>query len=357
MQFDLSGSLPLKHFQELNAGEGKPIYFGTPFAGASQNLASDIKLNQKVLIDSNIMSDIRNGSNEKNIALMMLNGAILDAEMSHIFSSAELYVSHENPDSLLTKYYRSINDKYLACIDTQEQNQFKDIVFNHKAQIKQNIMIIRDWLVIAKYVYHRKQTNLDKIAKELAEIIKYNNLPILSFAHLIILLFSYVKNNKSRFDNKVFSKIQSDMEYRSTYDEEIKSLYNFAKDITIFLFAPQIFFYQNDEGQPNCDYSWIASSDITVGLILREICIYKITTRQSISNDGQKFLLNIPEVGFRESGTSFEVLNELVDSYPPESIETNLIRSESMILKKNMLPLFAKNLLRVNYGECQMEKT
>ena len=347
LHFDLSEAIPFEQYHKFCGDEGKPIYFGTPFLGLSDLTRSHVVLNHKILIDSNIMSDIRKGKNKENIAFLMRQGGIRHAELSHIFSSAELYINHRHPSFALSEYYKAINQNYGASIDKELQKEFEIIITNTIPGIRRNIRFIRDWLVIAKYIYNRK-LGLQKKAKELSELIKYNHLPILSFMHMMVLLFSYVKENKSDFDEETYNKIKSDMDYRPTIKKEIESLNNVARDISLFMAATEIFYCFEDNVN---DFSWIASSDATVGLILQEICFAKISSLETMSVRGVKYTQNHPSVGFRPSGKSFDTLNELISKHAPIEEQNNLIRSESLCIKKGRLPIFSKNLLRMKYAK------
>jgi hypothetical protein len=200
---------------------------------------------------------------------------------------------------------------------------------------------LRDWLIIAKYIYNRKN-GIKKHVVEFSEMVKCNHLPIFSFIYHVILVFFHVKENRGSYEKEFFNKIQSDMSYRESLNDEVKSLDNVARDMALFMTAIDIFYCFEDSVN---DFSWIASSDALVGLILQEICIAEIVSKEKLSRNGIKYTQNIAKVGLRPSGRAYGQLEEIIRKHPSVEEQNSLNRADSICIKKSRLPIFARNLL------------
>jgi hypothetical protein len=138
------------------------------------------------------------------------------------------------------------------------------------------------------------------------------------------------------------------LSYKDKMDDEIKSLNNVARDMALFMTAVDIFYCFEDGIN---DFSWIASSDSTVGLILQEICIAEIDSKEKRSKKGFLYTRNIAKVGLRPTGISHKQLESIISKYPPIEEESGLSLEDSISIKKSRLSLFAKKLLNSKYQE------
>lgn len=347
IKFELVNQLPYKQFLRLNTGK-KTLYLGTPFLGGTNHGENtNVILNKKILIDSNVLSDIRKNTNRSTIDAFLNEAAKMKAEVSHIFAAAELFINHETPEAAIYEYYDSLDLNFNIFIPLSERDEFVCNVKNNIDQIRSNINILRDWLIIAKYIYNRKN-GIKKHVIEFSEMVRYNHLPIFSFIYHVILVFFHVKENRTLYDDEFFNKVQSDMTYRETLEDEIDSLNNVARDMALLMTAVEIFYCYEDNVN---DFSWIASSDATIGLILQEICIAEIASEEKKSKRGVRYTQNIAKVGLRPTGFSHKQLEAIISKYPPMEEENTLSRSDSISLKKSRLPLFSRNILKSRYQE------
>lgn len=347
IKFKLVQELPYNQFIRIS-NENKPLYLGTPFLGGVKNDSTNkVILNNKILIDSNIFSDLRKNKNKKNINAFMFEAFKMKAEISHIFAASELFINHKTPEFVMDEYYKSLQSNFNLSVPLSDRSSFINLVKNNINNINKNMVLLRDWLVIAKYIYNRKN-GLKKHVIEFSGMIKYNHLPIFSFIYHVILVFFHVKENKKLYDNDFFNKIQSDMAYRNTLSEEIDCLNNVAKDIALFIAAIEIFYCFEDSVN---DFSWIASSDSTIGLILQEVCIAEIESKDMLSKNGIRFTQNKAKIGLRPNGKSYEQLSSLIQRFPPEEQKNSLTREDSMKIKKHRLHIFSGILLKAKYDE------
>ncbi|AOT07594.1 hypothetical protein [Pseudoalteromonas luteoviolacea] len=346
LEFKLCESLPFK--QLLQFESDKTVYLGTPFYGYPIfEFNKHIQLKNKILLDSNIFSNIRKNSNRDVIVPLLTQAGHMQAEISHIFAAAELFLNHSKPIDAIQEYYDSLEQNFNLSVPRQDRQAFIRLVTNVLPGISQNIETLQNWLIVAKYIYNRK-TGLKKHVIELSELIKYNHLPIFSFIFHTVLVFFHVKENKHLYRREFYKKIQSDMAYRASLQEEIKSLNNVARDIALFMATTEIFYSFDDSIN---DFSWIASSDPTIGLILQEVCFAEITSIKKLINTNSYSTLNIPKVGLRPSGSSYKDLEPLISQYPPTEEFNTLSRQDSLALKKSRLAVLAQRLLSIRYEE------
>ncbi len=347
IKFELANQLPYKQFIRITSGE-KPLYLGTPFLGGVKfPEAGKVILNKKILIDSNVLSDFRKNINRSTINSFLYESDQMTAEISHMFAASELFINHESPEMAISEYYESLDSNFNILIPQGDRNEFISIMNNNIERIKKYFDILRDWLVIAKYIFNRKN-GIKKHVIEFSEMVRYNHLPIFSFIYHVILVFFHVKENRGLYEGEFFNKIQSDMTYRETIEDEFESLNNVARDMAIFMMAVDIFYCFEDNVN---DFSWIASSDATVGLILQEICIAEIVSKEKLSKIGVRYTQNIAKVGLRPTGIAYKQLEEIISQYPPIEENNSLHREDSMSIKKSRLPIFASNILKNRYKD------
>ena len=264
-----------------NSQEGFSIFIGSPFWGLPTfDKEGEVKVSTtKVLIlDLHILECIRKLKNKENTVNLVKwaldNQVIL---IPHIALS-EQFLSHGNPKRAFDNLIDSFKKNYNYEIPEYESSQMYKALLENAPVNRSNTEMMRDFIVITKYFYKKKDTLENKIA-DLCELIHKKNVPVFAFAVIVACLFFYVKEYPKEFHKKTVSKLESDMFISADQNKEERSLWNFASDIMLFMAAVDLFY--NKESN-DFNFSYIASSDKTVALILENVCLGELVIVNSV---------------------------------------------------------------------------
>lgn len=310
-----------------------PIFIGTPFYGfpSLDKVGEDkVKTNRLLLLDLNVVSFIRQRKNIENIRGLFLWAAAEKLTITPIVALSEQNRLHKNPDGAFNEYVKVLKEDYFYDLPKEEVDRLLSVFREYSPPIHENTKLFCDYLVIIKHFYHKNLTLEKKIAS-FCNLVHERNVPVLAFAMLIGCVYFYVKENPSQYSDRVVSKVQSDMSVSPNTEKENKKLWNAASDIMLFM-APAEIFYNYEMNDYN--FSFLASSDITVGLALFEICYGKIVVNQNRCWG---------HPGIRPQGFSSKVLDPLLAKYLKQSPQHSYTKKdESDPRKANLAKLVSE---------------
>lgn len=289
-------------------GDENTIYVGTPFYGElskNQDGTLPVSANKVMILDLNVISDIRSDDNKKNVS-NLLNWALKN-NISFIPSVAlsEQQRYHEVPAEAFKQLIDSLNNKHGFNIPKAKS----DIIYNEVVRkidnINHNTELLKDYLVLIKNFYHKKY-GLKRKIEEFSKFIREEEIPVLGFAFVLGCTYFHAKENKTLYSEKLLSKIQKDMDV--TGKEQEKKLWNVAADFMLFMAASELFV--NELHPKEYNISYIASKDITVSHALNEICYASIVVNNNVS---------FCNIGLRPDGTRSEELATLITKHLKQS--------------------------------------
>lgn len=313
-----------------------PIYFGSPLFGyPSLDIEGGkiIKANNLLVLDLNVIEYMRQRKNKRNIEGLLKYAAMLGLEITFIVGLSEQKRNLSYADSLYKELVTVLREDYFYDLPDKEVEKLLGVLSRHNPGITKNTGLFRDFLILIKYFYNKKW-GIERKIREFATMIYEKNVPVFTFAFLVGCLYFYVKENRNAFSEKVVRKVQSDMDICS--GEEEKRLWNVASDLMLFM-APTELFYNDKTGEYN--FSYIASGDITVCLILSELCYAEI-----VVNQGRCF--GTP--GFRPTGIAGETLHSLVIRYLRNSRQHSLTKKEASDPRRTNLSNLVDELRSAN---------
>lgn len=256
-------------------------------------------LNRLLLLDVNILGSIRERKNVGNIRSLFAWAASQELEVTPIVAVAEQHRTHGAPDRAFRHYVEALREDYLYNLPQQEVERLLSVFSKHSPAIAQNVQFIAHYYVLIKYFYH-KRWSAERKVKEFSDLIHEKNVPVLAFAFLLGCSYFYVRENPQQFSSAVISKVQSDMCVHPQKEKERSHLRNLASDLMLFT-APAEIFFNHETSEFN--FCYVASGDVSIGLVLSEIAYGKITV-----NDGRCF----GHPGFRLSGATGRALGATV---------------------------------------------
>lgn len=309
-----------------------PIFIGSPFFGyPSLDIEGNkrIKTNNLLILDLNVISFIRQRKNKTNIRQLLTWASLLDLEVTPIVGISEQYRSHANPGVAFKRYIQILREDYFYDLPEEEIERLTRVFTEYSPDIENNTGIFRDYLIVIKYFYQKKWV-LEKKVEQFAIMVHKRNIPVLAFAFLLGCIYFYVKDNPRNFTQKIVSKVQSDMSISPNKEE--KRLWNVASDIMLFM-APAELFYNYQANEYN--FSYVASGDVTAGLILSELCYGQVVVNQNTCYG---------MAGFRPRGASSAVLVPLVQRYLQQSPQHSFTRAGNHDPRRNNLMELANEL-------------
>lgn len=308
----LSESVP-SGMIDLDLNES-PIFIGSPFLGVPSLDPEGKKIvqtNNLLILDLNVINFIRQRKNKVNIQGLLEWTAKKGLEITPIVGLSEQFRTHGDPYSAFNKYIETLKIDYQYDLSSTEVEKCFRVISNYSPKIQQNTELLRDYLIIIKFFYHQNCTLEEKV-RQFAQLLYNRNVPVFAFAFLLGCVFFHVKDSPNKFSQKLVSKVQSDMAVSPNKEE--RKLWNVASDIMLFM-APAELFFNYETGEYN--FSFIASGDITCGLILSEISYGQIVVNQNTC---------FGMVGLKPTGLSAPVMAHYINEYLKASPQQSFTR-------------------------------
>jgi hypothetical protein len=342
-KFTLDKQAPFNIENIVSTAPNKPIYIGLPFSGYPSLEEGIISFSMNsLLIDSNIFGDIWQGRNKSHITELMRIIQEKQLNISFNFAATELYLNYHAPDEAMREFIEALYRDYQCQFPLDKFEAYKNLIKCNLMGIKENISLIRDYLVIVKNIFLHK-SGVKKHVEMLTEVIKYNNLPQFGFITLLSLVLFYARKNQSQFDSTMISKIDKDMQLKGSRREEEELLDNVARDLALFIACSESFYHFLDNANEIC---WLASGDATVGLMLQEIEYYRFEYKEiDQQTKDTKFTAHLR---LKKSGKSYETLQPLIEKYWDKNLNALSFDEKSIGEKRRNLKAFSNSIMN-NY--------
>ena len=105
--------LPQKHsLIKFSDDEGENIYLGSPFYGAPNLSGIKAKVNTLLILDLNILSDLRSRKNSNNIRRLLTWAAEHSAEITPLVALSEQQRTHKSPRYAYDEYLDALKAEY-----------------------------------------------------------------------------------------------------------------------------------------------------------------------------------------------------------------------------------------------------
>jgi len=260
-------------------------------------------------------------------------------EITPVIGLLEQQRTHGNPQYAYDEYINSLRENFKFHISDDTKEKSYALMNNFQNEMKSNVGLLRDYIVIIKYFYHKNLTLEEKIT-QFIKMMYEDNLPIFAYSLFLGCSFFHVKANSHKYDKKIVEKIQKDMNLGENLNE--KSL-NMASDLMLIMAASELFYNQYDN---KYDFSYLASGDLLIKHALNEICFHQI----HISKENRKYpvISLVPDTACYND--TIELLQNLISEYGKKDRKIGAKEEES-IRRKN-LEKKVKSLL-IEMEKCQ----
>lgn len=322
----------------IDSYDEKRIYFGCPFYGSpTADETGDIILPYEkiMIIDSNITSFIRKRANIQSTKALLEWSYANNVKATPIIAVAEQFVSHGDPEYAFNELLDELTNYYKVPVVQSKVSELISLYKERTPFLKKNAETFADFLVIAKSIYREKGDSKQKI-KRFTEIIIERDLPRLSFCFFAVCTFLHAKENRNKLAENLIKKIDQDMSFKGERSKEEQKLINLASDMLLFHSATEILF---DKSSGRLNIAIIASTDITVGYLLKEICYGQVTQK----NNGCW-----GHCGLRPGGYAYRDLFSFIkEVYPKREVTNFEINPES--IQRNNLRKVAEEILNKQF--------
>ncbi|MCU1772258.1 hypothetical protein [Pseudomonas sp. 13B_3.2_Bac1] len=321
--------LPQKHsLIKISDDEGENIYLGSPFYGTPNFSGIKAKVNTLLILDLNILSDLRSRKNSNNIKRLLTWAAEHNAKITPLVALSEQQRTHKSPRYAYDEYLDALKAEYGWSINKKEIEKNYLAIEKISPNISTNTALWRDYLLLIKKFYHSK-AGFKRKTEEFITFLLDKDLPIFTLGLYAGCSYFHMKVNPSLYDEGLISKVQSDMDIQGKNHE--KRLMNVASDMALIQSSAELFYIRQTQ---EYNVAFIASKDITIPHILTELCWAEVLVN-SAGNFGR--------MGFRpESKSGKEIFNIL--SPHSESINSRSQDANSVDARKKNLKVIANEI-------------
>ncbi|MFJ3051898.1 hypothetical protein [Pseudomonas nitroreducens] len=278
---------------------GKDLYVGSLFFGYPKSDRGRLPISKKLILDLNVLGDIRSKKNRNNISKLFCWAAESGVEISPLVALSEQQRTHSDPRFAYDDYLRVLREEYGFALPKHEADKNYEVIRSLSSQITYNTKLQRNYLLIMKRFY-RSKAGFKRSVNEFAKFILDENLPVFTFGLFLGCMYLHVKNYPEMYSAKLVSKIQSDMDVSGDHETR---LMNVASDLALLQSSAEIF-YNRLTGEYT--YSYIASGDVTIHHALSELAWAQIR----VNATG-----NFGSLGFRQEGSAGEDIHALLQPY------------------------------------------
>lgn len=315
--------LPQKHsLIKISDDEGENIYLGSPFYGAPNFSGIKAKVNTLLILDLNILSDLRNKKNQKNIRRLLTWAAEHNAEITPLVALSEQQRTHGSPRYAYDEYLDALKAEYGWSIHKEEIEKNYLAIEKISPSIAINTALWRDYLLLIKKFYHSK-VGFKRKVDEFIGFLLNKDLPIFTLGLYAGCSYFHMKANPALYDEGLISKVQSDMDIHGKDHE--KRLMNVASDMALIQSSAELFYVRQTQ---EYNVAFIASKDVTIPHILTELCWAEVLVN-SAGNFGR--------MGFRPESKSgkeiFKILSPHAESINIRSQDANSVAARKINLK------------------------
>lgn len=302
--FDMIDELPFESHLIRGDDGDKDIFIGSPFYGYPKLIEGEVvsRVNS-VLLDSNIFVDVCKGRNVKGVRKLFEFACAHNLSISPLYAMVETSLNYHSPRHALNEFRKKLREDYGIEYPEENADALLKISSDSCGSIKENVFLIRSYLVIVKKIFSMPG-GLKKHIDNLIGYVRYNDLPQFGFLMILSVVLLFARKNQELFDSLMIKKIDKDMQVKTTREKEELSLDNVARDIALFLACCEGLYSSIDQVN---EVFWIASSDATLRLMLEEICVYKYFMQPG--NGLAPFSI---DVGLRKGGRAFEEIADLL---------------------------------------------
>ncbi len=278
---------------------GKDLFVGSLFYGYPTDNGKSPTSSKKLLLDLNILADIRAKVNRNNLRNLFTWAAKNGIEASPLVALSEQQRTHATPKSAYDQYLHVMKEEFDFSISKAEADSNYAIIKSASPKITENTKLQRDYLLIVKWVYHSK-LDFNTSIERLADYILKENLPVFTIGLYLGCMYLHVKHHPNLYSAKLVSKIQSDMSISGKHESR---LMNVASDLALLQASAEIFYIKSTN---EYNYSFIASGDITIHHALAELCWAKM----KVNKFG-----NFGSLAFRPESISGKSINDILERY------------------------------------------
>lgn len=300
---------------------GKDLYVGSLFYGYPTSDRGRPALSKKLILDLNVLGDIRSKRNSNNIFKLFEWAAEKGVEISPLVALSEQQRTHSDPRFAYDDYLRVLQEEYGFCLPKHEVDGNYEVIRSLSPQITYNTRLQRNYLLIMKKFY-RSKAGFKRNVNDYANFILDENIPVFTFGLFLGCMYLHVKSHPEMYSAKLVSKIQADMEVSGDHEAR---LMNVASDLALLQSSAEIFYNRITR---EYTYTYIASGDVTIYHALSELAWAKIRVNAAG---------NFGSLGFRQESTAGPDIYPLLQSFSAEFSARDMSPDAQEVRRENLV--------------------